>query len=1022
MPFTDSGNTSTYGNDYSSSDMAPLAPNAVTNGSSANYLGGDDVVYSYTAAADGFINVNASGVGSWVGMYVFTGCSPFELTVGSHTSSISGARSIPGLPVTQGETYFIVISTWPTPDSTDYTLDIQAMESCEGTPEAGTAAIDPNTGPSGTTAQVTVDGYTEDAGITQRWEAKDENGDWVDAELGDGDALTLIFSGEQGDIIELRYAVTCSTSGETAYSNVISFTIDNVNCVPQYTSTTDYLSAINSDGAVSDISYSASSQPTGGYEDATTMVLEAYAGQSLDINTTYVGGNNTVNIWIDWDGSGIFEESEKTGPIHGGANQVLEITIPQDADNGEYIMRVRGIYDFYGDKDPEPCSTESYGSAVDFTVSVVDSPTCPAPTGLSVDNITENSADFSWTTSSGQSDVYLVESSEPAPDENSTPTDTGVTSPITLDNLTANTAYDAYVRSDCGAEGVSDWAGPETFTTLVTSPDNDDCSGAIALVCGQSISGNTLGATASGLSATCGNYTSSSALDLFYSFEADGESSYTVSLDQASGGSSFDGILFLYSGTCDDLTEIECSDSGNPESVELEAPAAGTYYVRIFKYSGTGEFVIDLECIAPVSCPVPTDLSVDNITETSADFNWTTTANQSDIYLVEAGDPAPDENSTPTDSGVTSPTSLDNLMANTAYDAYVRSDCGADGVSDWAGPVSFTTLATPLDNDDCSGAIALSCGDSVDGTTVGATESDLGNPSCATGTPADVFYTLDVIAGTEYTVTVQGADYDAVLAIYSGECDNLVEIDCADNGFSAGVEETITYTPDTDGTLVIRTYDWSSSQGSFTITVSCEAGSECETPTATTIDNITENSADITWTPADAADDQWDISITTIGQSPEDGMMDQVFVDASYTATGLDAATDYFVYVRTVCEPGFTSEWFGGTPFTTEEGEPDPCQDPYNEDAATSDVYISNIEIVGIGIDIGNPDYDFTYTSNDMSPNGYQVVTNPTVTVYPGLVGAYTVSSGPTGNSNQYYYSVWLDFNQDGCFDADEQI
>ncbi|WP_310990956.1 GEVED domain-containing protein [Aequorivita marina] len=231
---------------------------------------------------------------------------------------------------------------------------------------------------------------------------------------------------------------------------------------------------------------------------------------------------------------------------------------------------------------------------------------------------------------------------------------------------------------------------------------------------------------------------------------------------------------------------------------------------------------------------------------------------------------------------------------------------------------------TGPDNDDCSGAIALSCDDSVAGTTVGATESGLESPTCATGSLEDVFYSLDVTAGTEYTITVQGADYDAVLAIYSGECATLVEIDCADNGFSAGDEETITFTATADETILVRTYDWSVSAGSFTISVTCE--------------------------------------------------------------------------------------------------QPLPCDDPFNDDAANSDVYISNIDIAGIGIDAGNPDFDFTYTSNSMSPDGYKVVTNPTVTVYPGLQGAYTVSSGPAGNSDQYYYSVWIDFNQDGCFDSGEQI
>src|SRR5690554_6500926 len=72
MPFSHSGNTADYGNDYTYSDVPPLAPGAITNGSSSSYLGGDDVVYSYTAGTAGFLNVNASGVAGWTGMYVFT--------------------------------------------------------------------------------------------------------------------------------------------------------------------------------------------------------------------------------------------------------------------------------------------------------------------------------------------------------------------------------------------------------------------------------------------------------------------------------------------------------------------------------------------------------------------------------------------------------------------------------------------------------------------------------------------------------------------------------------------------------------------------------------------------------------------------------------------------------------------------------------------------------------------------------------------------------------------------------------
>lgn len=129
----------------------------------------------------------------------------------------------------------------------------------------------------------------------------------------------------------------------------------------------------------------------------------------------------------------------------------------------------------------------------------------------------------------------------------------------------------------------------------------------------------------------------------------------------------------------------------------------------------------------------------------------------------------------------------------------------------------------PPTNDAICDAITLVCGNSVSGTTVNATISSLASPSCAFGSQKDVFYKIDASAGTIYTITVNGDNYDAVLALYSGACDGtLTEIDCADNGLSSGVEETITYTSLTNQSLYIRTYDWNSSDGDFIITLECE--------------------------------------------------------------------------------------------------------------------------------------------------------------------------------------------------------
>src|SRR5699024_2159954 len=124
LPFNDSGNTGDYGNEYSSIDVPEVASDAVTNGAgNDNYLNGNEVVYAYTASGNGTIDINTTNDNTWVGLWVFKGC-PFNSTVGYHTGTSGAARQISELPVEIGETYYIVLSTWPSPDSIDYTISI----------------------------------------------------------------------------------------------------------------------------------------------------------------------------------------------------------------------------------------------------------------------------------------------------------------------------------------------------------------------------------------------------------------------------------------------------------------------------------------------------------------------------------------------------------------------------------------------------------------------------------------------------------------------------------------------------------------------------------------------------------------------------------------------------------------------------------------------------------------------------------------------------------------------------------
>jgi hypothetical protein len=129
LPYTTTDNTVNYGDDYGSVNLPAgpaLNPAPVSTGTlSGSYLNGDDVVYSFTPSENMGVNITIpSGHGTWLGLYVFTGC-PFSQTVAFHLASSSTGRAINNLPLVGGTTYYIVISTFAAPQSTAYTLNIE---------------------------------------------------------------------------------------------------------------------------------------------------------------------------------------------------------------------------------------------------------------------------------------------------------------------------------------------------------------------------------------------------------------------------------------------------------------------------------------------------------------------------------------------------------------------------------------------------------------------------------------------------------------------------------------------------------------------------------------------------------------------------------------------------------------------------------------------------------------------------------------------------------------------------------
>ena len=84
---------------------------------SANYSDGDDFIFEYTATTTDALELDLTTTNSWSGLLVTEGCPTTGTCFASSTSSGS-SESVTTPPMTIGVTYYIHISTWPTPQST----------------------------------------------------------------------------------------------------------------------------------------------------------------------------------------------------------------------------------------------------------------------------------------------------------------------------------------------------------------------------------------------------------------------------------------------------------------------------------------------------------------------------------------------------------------------------------------------------------------------------------------------------------------------------------------------------------------------------------------------------------------------------------------------------------------------------------------------------------------------------------------------------------------------------------------
>ncbi len=284
---------------------------------------------------------------------------------------------------------------------------------------------------------------------------------------------------------------------------------------------------------------------------------------------------------------------------------------------------------------------------------------CVNPSAQTVANIESTSADLGWT-ENGTATAWEIELGATG----FTPTGTGTSvsaNPYTYGGLAANTTYDWYVRTDCGASQ-SDWVGPNTFTTEcaanTTYPWTEDFEGTFLPDCWSKIvyTGNditqssTQNHTDSGMySARFSSYSSADDYNQYLfgaPLDLTGLSNPELSFWHRKYGNYAETLEWGVSTTKDPLdftwTPVTLSNTEwNNTVVDLSAWIGQTVYIGFHYYGNYLYYVYldDVEVVdATISSPENVLISIDASANTVLSWNAVIGANRYHVYGCDTPD------------------------------------------------------------------------------------------------------------------------------------------------------------------------------------------------------------------------------------------------------------------------------------------------------------------------------------------------------------------------------------------------
>ncbi|MDB9990789.1 fibronectin type III domain-containing protein, partial [Flavobacteriales bacterium] len=668
-----SGNTSTFGDLFDNNPCLGF------------YDGGDDAIYSFTATSDGDeLAIDIQGADTWSGASLTAGCPDTASSCLAYDTY--GSSHIFGSgPLVGGVTYYLHISTWPTPQATAYTINSVF------TPAPSCFAPTLLTSSNITTSSAD---FLWTAGATETaWQVQYD---------------TLGFVPGTGNFAisnDTSYSISGLAAG-TSYDCYV-----RAICAVGDTSAWSLLNILT----IGDCS-SSGSYAYGNNEDASNAISFVANNPGDYITLTFTAGT-TESCCDDW---------YITDSVNGAGNV---IATGAGSIVGAYESPT-GIISFYIDSDGSVG-----GQSFVYSLSCSAPPSCFDPTDFIVGNITTTTANISWTDSTSVSSWNTEYG--PAGFTQGSGTSTVISSPsLSLTGLTQGTTYWVYVQSACTNGAISGFAGA-AFTTscgVNTAPWNESFSSTMPNCWSES--GSQSASYAGVLTGDNWNFTDYNAYAGYYVHIGgnyqdltpfpfgycafvngnEGDSAYAPTtltspevsvvpltspelsflLNSNRETETVNALLTVEahngSGTWDSIASFQGNTNGwIRQHVSLSAYSGDTVQVR-FVYSEPDTAQLDHIAIDEITigeaatCFEISNLSLSNVTGSSVDLDWSAGGSEASWDIL-ASSSSGNVSSQSTDTSYT----LTGLSGATNYNVYVRAVCGVGDTSVWYGPVSLFT-------------------------------------------------------------------------------------------------------------------------------------------------------------------------------------------------------------------------------------------------------------------------------------------------------------------------------------------